>query len=94
MPFIDTPEGQTHYYGDGCGIEEHNFVKEGYLQCKECGKIRNTQDAPECPVCKNGGRESAKLPQRGPEVKHYQRGGDSAARVAAPCQTIVSQEKS
>lgn len=26
MPFKDTKEGQTHYYGDGCGEKEHNHV--------------------------------------------------------------------
>lgn len=24
MPFTDSKEGQTHYYGDNCGIKEHN----------------------------------------------------------------------
>jgi len=24
MPFKDTPEGTTHYYGDGCGEPAHN----------------------------------------------------------------------
>lgn len=25
MPFKDSIEGQTHHYGDGCGIKEHNM---------------------------------------------------------------------
>jgi hypothetical protein len=28
MPFKDTKDGQTHYYGDGCGCPEHNKPKE------------------------------------------------------------------
>ena len=27
MPFKDTKEGQTHYYGDHCGEPEHNSME-------------------------------------------------------------------
>jgi hypothetical protein len=33
MPFKDTKEGSTHFYGDGCGEPEHNP-----MQCKYCEK--------------------------------------------------------
>src|SRR3990167_10729324 len=36
MPFKDSPEGQTHYENDGCGMPEHNVQKE---TCNECGNV-------------------------------------------------------
>lgn len=38
--FKETPEGQTHSWGDNCGIKEHNTL------CEECGGIM--QPATEC----------------------------------------------
>ena len=28
MPFTDTPDGQTHYQNDGCGVKAHNDMQE------------------------------------------------------------------
>lgn len=34
MPFKDTPDGQTHYQNDGCGMTEHNTPMSNEIEKK------------------------------------------------------------